>query len=43
MRHNRWQGNAIKGLGVEDNEAYARQFSDLGEAERRRDAPVAAE
>jgi alkylhydroperoxidase family enzyme len=41
--YNRRQGNAIKGVGVEDIEAYARRFSELGEAERRRDAPVAAE
>jgi alkylhydroperoxidase family enzyme len=41
--YNRRQGNAIKGVGVEDIEAYARRFSELGEAERRRDAPAAAE
>jgi alkylhydroperoxidase family enzyme len=41
--YNRRQGNAIKGVGVEDIEAYARRFSELGEAERRPDAPVAAE
>jgi alkylhydroperoxidase family enzyme len=41
--YNRRQGNAIKGVGVEDIEAYARRFSELGQAERRRDAPAAAE
>jgi hypothetical protein len=41
--YNRRQGDAIKGVGVEDIEAYARRLSEWREAERRPDAPVAAE
>jgi alkylhydroperoxidase family enzyme len=41
--YNRRQGNAIKGVGVEDIEAYARRFSELGEAEKPLEAPAAAE
>jgi alkylhydroperoxidase family enzyme len=41
--YNRRQGNAVKGVTLEDIEAYASHFAELGEAERRQDASVAAE
>jgi len=41
--YNRRQGNAIKDIGVDDIEPYARRFSGLGEAERQLEAPAAAD
>jgi len=41
--YNRRQGNAVKGVTVEDIEAYASRFAASGQAARRRDSVVAAE
>jgi alkylhydroperoxidase family enzyme len=41
--YNRRQGNAVKGVTVEDIEAYASRFSTSGQAQRQADNAVAAE
>jgi len=41
--YNRRQGNAVKGVTVEDIEAYASRFSASGKAQRQHESSVAAE
>jgi alkylhydroperoxidase family enzyme len=43
LEYNRRQGNAIRGITVDDIEAYASRFSGSGKAQRQREASVAAE
>jgi hypothetical protein len=41
--YNRRQGNAVKGVTVEDIEAYASRFSASGKVQRQHESSVAAE
>jgi alkylhydroperoxidase family enzyme len=41
--YNRRQGNAVKGVTVEDIEAYASRFSESGKVQRQHESSVAAE
>jgi alkylhydroperoxidase family enzyme len=43
VEYNRRQGNAVKGVTVEDIEAYANRFSATGQAQRQAASAIAAE
>jgi alkylhydroperoxidase family enzyme len=43
VEYNKRQGNAVKGVGVSDIEAFANTFAPSGEAQRRTEGVIAAE